>query len=45
MDETEFVNVAIRIRPGDEQNEVQPCLQIISKNPPVRSFNFSKTLF
>lgn len=37
MDETEFVNVAIRIRPGDEHNG-QPCLQIISKNPPVRTF-------
>lgn len=36
MDEAEFVNVAIRIRPGDQHSENQPCLQIINKNPPVR---------
>lgn len=33
MDHTEFVNVTIRIRPGDEHKE--SCLQIISEDPPV----------
>lgn len=34
MDESEFVNVAIRIKPGDQKNI--PCLQIVNKEPPVR---------
>lgn len=40
MDESEFINVAIRIRPGDAREE-NPCLQIISKHPPVSVKTFT----